>query len=75
MAFCSTALDPLQERQQHEDELEYNQGVWWQRKLSAGLIQTESAAAKGIKRLDDKVVGISEHSEGVVFHFLLVSWE
>lgn len=52
---CSDQSHLLQERQQHEDEVEHNRGIWWEAQLSAGLISTEAAAAKGIKRLSDKV--------------------
>ena len=47
----------MQERQQHEDEVDYNRGIWWAARLSARPITTDSSSAKGIKRQSDKVIG------------------
>ena len=43
-----------QERLRHEEELEVNNGVWWQAALSVVPADDSAASAKGIKRALDK---------------------
>ena len=62
-AACPGA-DPWndQERQQHEEEVEHNHGVWWQATLVATL--SDGAAGKGVKRSSDKVSHLKTLSSG-----------
>lgn len=47
---CST----LQERLRHEEEVEVNNGVWWQASLSVVPADEGATRSKGIKRGADK---------------------
>ena len=46
----------MQERQQHDEDLEHNNGVWWRATLTAMPITEQTARDKGIKRSADKVL-------------------
>ena len=45
----------MQERLRHEEEVEVNNGVWWQAALSVVPADDSAASSKGIKRALDKV--------------------
>lgn len=44
-----------QERLRHEEDLEHNNGVWWQERLTAVPLQANVVEQLGIKRSTDKV--------------------
>ena len=44
-----------QERLRHEEDLEHNNGVWWQERLMAVPLQADVIEQLGIKRSTDKV--------------------
>lgn len=50
----SEYLPARQERLRHEEELEVNNGVWWQASLSVVPADDSAATSKGIKRALDK---------------------
>ena len=58
-AVCYFALKILvyvaQERLRHEEDLEHNNGVWWQERLMAVPLQANVIEQLGIKRSTDKV--------------------
>lgn len=56
---CAVCLPYLvyvaQERLRHEEDLEHNNGVWWQERLMAVPLQANVVEQLGIKRSTDKV--------------------
>ena len=53
--FCNQVLgSSVQERLRHEEDLEVNNGVWWQASLSVVPADDSAASSKGIKRALDK---------------------
>ena len=48
----------MQERLRHEEDLERNNGVWWQERLMAVLLENNVVEQLGIKRSTDKVNGV-----------------
>ena len=51
----------MQERLQHEEEVTYNNGVWWSESLLAVPISDQAAAERGIKRGADKVGCLADY--------------
>ena len=53
--FCDQNFgSSVQERLRHEEEMEVNNGVWWQAALSIAPADYSAASSKGIKRALDK---------------------
>ena len=53
---CRSLAQALQERLRHEEDLEKNNGVWWQERLVAVPLQAGVVEQLGIKRSTDKVI-------------------
>ena len=49
----------VQERLRHEEDLERNNGVWWQERLMAVPLEANVVEQLGIKRSTDKVYAIN----------------
>ena len=55
LTFQKTFYLPTQERLRHEEDLERNNGVWWQERLMAVPLEANVVEQLGIKRSTDKV--------------------
>ncbi|KAL3156062.1 hypothetical protein ABBQ32_013050 [Trebouxia sp. C0010 RCD-2024] len=56
------------ERLKHDEDLETNNGVWWQERLMAVPLEANVAEQLGIKRSTDKVCGLKSCWRPLVLH-------
>lgn len=67
-ALCLNSTFVAQERLKHDEDLETNNGVWWQERLMAVPLEANVAEQLGIKRSTDKVCGLKSCWRPLVLH-------